>query len=215
MTVPSPLRSELAEAEDFLAVDPNPNPKALAHDSAKSIVTIAVAVLGLSATFMAQLKGAAGGLGFFAAAWAALVLTIICGVWASGSIIHGLKDGKDTKAGVFLNLSLLLLVVASIFLAIGAYQAVNHGNDNLATAADLARNSITSLHPNVQTVRVTDVIQDENEIHIKLVDVSGAGYSVTLSRHPLRVTQVQIDQTASNSPRSSTTTSTGTPGTGS
>jgi len=173
------------------AVSDEPNVKAVGQDAAKSLVTVAVAVLGLSATLTTALQGSKHGSTYFLAAWLGLVGAALFGWFTTGSIMHGLTKQKKTNAGLYLNLGLAVLVGSSVLLALGAHQAMTATHDDLSTALSKAAGAVTTTYPSAADVQVTEVDQSDTTITVALIDSTHRHYIVRLTRRPLEVTVIR------------------------
>ena len=124
-----------------------PNPWSILHDDAKSHITLATALLGLTATFADRLLSE-DGLGRLAvfAGWALLVGSIVCSISANGKVVGGLKGESNdyNAASGWLNASVYLLLMGAVLLTTGAWRT-SVTSDNGVSPSALARRAIVEM----------------------------------------------------------------------
>jgi hypothetical protein len=108
-----------------MGVDP-PDPWTILHDDTKTYITLATALLGVTATFAGRLfSGDTVGRYAIFIGWGILVISIVCSITANGKVFGGLKDGSTnySQATPWLNASVYLLLGGAFLLAIGGWRA--------------------------------------------------------------------------------------------
>jgi hypothetical protein len=124
----SPIR---ANEPPPLPIPPNPpNPWSVLHDDAKTYITLATALLGVTATFAGRLfSGDTLGRDTVIGGWGLLVLSIVCSISANGKSFAGLKNYSTEYGGatIWLNAAVYLLLAGTIALAVGAWRTTLSG----------------------------------------------------------------------------------------
>jgi len=196
-TEPLPLSVDAPPVETTATPSPDADPmaeqltaKAVGVDAAKSLVTVSVAVLGLSVTLMTSLDRAPRSIGYFEAAWIALVVATVMGWLTLGSVMWALNAGKKGRSGWYLNAGLVVLVFAASMLAVGAHHALGASDEGLDRSVEVARSAVTTTYPVATKVEVIRVQQTADTVSISLADATGRTYTVHMTRHPLDVTDI-------------------------
>jgi hypothetical protein len=109
-----------------MPADP-PNPWAVLHDDAKTYITLATALLGVTATFADRLVSDDDiGRVAVVAGWVVLAISIGLSIYASGTVFGAMKSNPpptnyNTAAG-FLNIAVIALGLGAAALAFGAWR---------------------------------------------------------------------------------------------
>jgi hypothetical protein len=128
-----------------------PNPWSTLHDDASTYITLATALLGVSATFATDILSSdsrARVLVFVG--WMLLVGSIVCSISAKGKIFAGLKgelvQGPFRPTLGWLNAAVYLLLLGTLVLALGALRgtAANDG-DPIIESIEIARETAASI----------------------------------------------------------------------
>jgi hypothetical protein len=104
------------------------SPWVVIQDFSKNAITVAVALIGFTVTFSAQLLGKTDGTttNMLYASWGFALLAVFSGVLAHGLIVGYLKTGKrENWAVASSNVAFWMLFLAALFLAIFGYRAVS------------------------------------------------------------------------------------------
>lgn len=122
------------------------SPWVVIQDFSKNVVTVAVALIGLTVTFSAQLLGKTDSTTTFAlyCAWGAALIAVFSGALAHGLIIAYLKNGKwGNWAIASANIAFWMLFLATLSLAIFGYRAVSQLGPTVS-AVTAAENAVAN-----------------------------------------------------------------------
>lgn len=178
-----------AGVNSVMAADPSPNQ--LLHDSAKSITTLATAVLAVTVSLLTAFEAASHELPWFAMGWLLLLAVILLCILASGGVIKGIKNEGEPKPGLWLNIAFYGFLVAGLLLSIGAFFTIKRDDaptlDGIRSSAVAA---VAELAPRAKGVEVTAIRVNSPEIEVDLSDSDDVAYLVTLTAQDREVRSV-------------------------
>jgi uncharacterized membrane protein YjfL (UPF0719 family) len=174
-----------------------PNPWALLHEDAKAYITLATALLGVSATFASDLLSDddLSRLAVFAG-WALLVLAILSSVYASGRVVYKIRNpAKSGKSAlVFVNIGIGLIVAGAVALAVGAWRT-SEAKSPTSTPISTARSAIADLSQRPSSELTIDQLQttSSGDTVVVVTDRNGHGatYAVVVTRDDNRVASIR------------------------
>ena len=167
----------------------DPSSKQLLHDSAKSIIALASAVLAVSVSLLTGFEIASDAIGWFAGSWVLLLVSILLCILASGAVVKAINGEAAAMPGLWLNVAFYTFLGGVTLLSIGAFLTINqHDATTLDGARTAAVDAVAELAPNADHVEVTTMRVGEQELEIDLTDDDGGTYLVVLSTegHELR-----------------------------
>lgn len=165
-----------------------PNSWSAILEYSKGVVTLAVALLGVSVTFSDKLvlDRSDGRFWLLVVTWLFLVLTIIFGVVASIYSIQYLEDGTSRKPAVFgVNASFVSLLIASVtFLGLGIVKAVDRPPPDVGRSISVARACVAEMTATPIAnwlVLSATAAQNMKVVNVDLVAPNSQRYGVTVS----------------------------------
>lgn len=170
-----------------------PSTWSVLHDDAKSHITLATALLGLSATFSDRLLSDDSlGRRFVFGGWIVLGISIFASIWANGQIFKGLKTSSTNHrpALVWLNISVWLLLAGAIGLTVGAWRT-SIGDGDGPSHSSLAKEVVAQMTNGAEEDLVVESIEEMAGDDVVLLvrnGVSGELFEVTIDNDRDEVT---------------------------
>jgi hypothetical protein len=186
-----------------------PHPWQVLHDDAKSYITLASALLGVTATFANDLvsdENIARWLVF--GGWAALAASILLSILASGKVFGGIKASAastsaaqtptpkpDYNKAVFrINVAVYALGFGVVLLAVGAF-ITSFSNDEAdpPSPVEVAKSTVADMAGDDAELTVTRVEQSRGDEFVVLVEEAPGGttYEVTVDDDDGEATKVR------------------------
>jgi len=181
-------------------VDDNPNPWAMRHDDTKTLITLASAVLAVSVTFAKDIVEERWRW-LLMVGWVALLVSIVCSIFASGTSVSGARDQhdgdfKNRRCTAFLNGSFWALAAGALLLALAAmvgWKSTPAASNGLDTAATSARAAVGVVTGEAATSVQIDEVQVSDTASTLMVREprDKAVYVVTVDRDGSQVRSVR------------------------
>lgn len=169
-----------------MPADP-PNAWEVLHDDAKSYVSLAAALLGITATFAGKLLSHdQTGRVAVVIGWVALAVSIGLSIYSSGTVFDEIKKATPStnyrSASAFLNAAIISLGVGVAALAFGAWRTSLERGDPLDSAIAAARSAVAQMTRADKATIIVERLErtPSNEFVIVVQGPTGQKYDVTV-----------------------------------
>ena len=176
-------------------ISDHPNPWAMLHDDTKTFVTLAVALLGLTATFAQELINRDGRV-WISIGWILLGLAVFSTFFASGKIQEHVRTGStsygERSVNAWANAVFFLLLLGTGFVAVAAGIGLWSGDAGVADMVSTAIDAVVEVREfDADSLEVESFEREQNRAAVVIRQAAGDRFVVLLDVDTLTVLGVE------------------------